>query len=120
MKTQTKQFDTFDNLEDRRELFILFERLGAGLPEEMQRKVRARFIESLIPASENGFDGRPLKATPCSANEAFMMFVHVCGCLGVPIRQAAEKLTEWVKKRAWLHYRESVLSFSDGNFELIA
>ena len=42
---QTKQFDTFDTLEDRRELVILFERLGeqgGGIECPRAREVRAK------------------------------------------------------------------------------
>jgi hypothetical protein len=101
---QTKQFDTFDNLEDRRELVILFEKLGDGLPEKHANEVRAKFLESLIPQSVSGLAETPLQANPekCYPTGAFLLFIAIVGVLGVPIRQAAIQLDEAVRKRAWL------------------
>lgn len=104
---QTKQFDTFDNLEDRRELVILFQKLGEGLPDAMANEVRAKFIEDLIPASVSGLADAPLKADPrqCHPSGAYMLFVQVVGVLGVPIRDAARKLDGVVKRREWMNYK---------------
>ena len=101
---QTKQFDTFDNLEDRRELVILFERLGEGLPEPMAMEVRARFLESLIPHSVGALADKPLKANAaeCTPVGAYLLFVAITGILEVPIADAAQLLTNVVRKREWL------------------
>ncbi len=101
---QTKQFDTYDNREDRRELVILFERLGEGLPEELAREVRARFLESLIPQSYSAMRGAPMKANPneCSAVGAYQLFIAIVGVLGVSIDEAARKLDDTVRRKAWM------------------
>ena len=108
---QTKQFDTFDNVEDRRELVILFQKLGEGLPEAMANEVRAKFIEDLIPQSVSGLADAPLKADPkqCHPSGAYMLFVQVVGVLGVPIREAARKLDGVVKRQEWLRDRRIII-----------
>lgn len=99
---QTKQFGTFDTLGDRKELVILFEKLGEGLPEPQAMKVRAKFLESLIPLSVGTLSGAPWQVTPCSATEAYLLFVQITGVLEVPIATAAKILDATVKKKAWL------------------
>ncbi len=101
----TKQFDTFDNLSDRKELVILFEKLGEGLPDAMQWEVRAKWLESLIPQSVSGRAEAPLQFSPeaCRTGTlAYILFVQIVGVLGVPIRDAARQLDAFVKRKAWL------------------
>ena len=87
------ELQTFDGLDNRREVMILLERLGTD-----QR--RARFLESLIPKSCNGFAGLPMKVTSrCDAVSAYFMLVGVCNELGVPINEAAQKLDRIVRKQ---------------------
>lgn len=86
------EFETFDGLDNRKEIIILLERLGSD-----QR--RARFIESLIPSSLKGFAGHPMKVQGnCDAIAAYFMLVGVCNELGVPINIAAQKLDRLVSK----------------------
>lgn len=104
--TQTKQFDTFDNLADRRELVILFERLGSDLPAQQAREVRAKFLEELatLHAGPLNGDGKPWYVNPdaCDPGGAYMLFVNITGILGVPIKGAAARLDETVRKKSWL------------------
>lgn len=101
---QTKQFSTFDNLGDRRELVILFEKLGEGLPDQLARAVRAGFLESLIPLSYSQMRGSPMKANPaeCSPTGAYQLFIAITGVLGVSIDDAARKLDDVVRRKAWM------------------
>src|ERR1019366_3003755 len=101
---QTKQFDTFDNREDRRELVILFQKLGEGLPETMAREVRAKWLEMLICLSMNNLDKCPIQISPerCSGVGAFQIFTQIVGVLGVPIADAAKLLDNCVRKKGWL------------------
>jgi hypothetical protein len=86
------QLETFDGLDNRREVMILLERLGSN-------ERRARFIESLIPASLNGFAGCPMKVRGvCDPIRAYFMLVGVCNELGVPINEAARRLDQVVRK----------------------
>ena len=97
------QFGAFDNLEDRRELVILFQRLGADLPEPMARQVRAQWLESLIPYSISGLSSVPMKVNPdtCHPVGAYQLFVQIVGVLGVPIDAAARKLEKFVSQHGW-------------------
>ncbi len=80
------ELETFDGLDNRREIMILLERLGTD-----QR--RAKFLESLIPNSLKGFAGCPMKVFgPCNAVTAYYMLVGVTNELGVSINCAARRL----------------------------
>lgn len=105
---QTKQFDTLDTLGDRKELVILFEKLGDGLPEDRARRVRAKFLESLIPLSVGTLSGAPWQVTPCSASEAYLLFVQITGVLEVPIADAAKVLDRFVSKKSWLKNHDEI------------
>ena len=86
------ELTTFDGLDNRREVMLLLDRLGSD-------SRRARFIESLIPHSLQGFAGCPMKVVgACDAVSAYFMLVGVCNELGVPINVAAQKLERLVKK----------------------
>ena len=85
------ELDTFDGLDNRREVMILLYRLGSD-------RRRAEFIESLIPLSLKGFAGCPMKvARHCDPVSAYYMLVGVCNELGVSINEAAKRLEEAVK-----------------------
>ncbi len=101
---QTKQFDTYDNLADRRELVILFQRLGEGLPSPMDREVRKKWLEMLILLSMTGMDECPVKidVEQCTPFGAYQIFVQIVGVLGVPIDDAAKLLDDCVWKKGWL------------------
>jgi hypothetical protein len=80
------EIETFDGLDNRREVMILLERLGSDAR-------RARFLESLIPRSMRGFAGIPMKvAGNCDAVAAYYMLVGVTNELGVSINEAARQL----------------------------
>ena len=90
MKTE---LDTFDGLDNRREIMILLQRLGSD-------ERRAAFLESLIPKSMNGFAGCPMKVRGvCTPISAYHMLVGICNELGVSINEAARRLDRVVKKQ---------------------
>ena len=101
---QTKQFDTYDNLADRLELVILFQRLGEGLPSPMDREVRKKWLEMLILMSMSGMDKCPVEiyVEQCTPVGAYNLFVQFVGVLGVPIDDAAKLLDDCVRKKGWL------------------
>lgn len=101
---QTKQFSTFDTVEDRRELVILFQRLGEGLPSPMDREVRKKWLEMLILMSMSGMDQCPVEidVEQCTPVGAYNLFVQFVGVLGVPIDDAAKLLDDCVRKKGWL------------------
>jgi hypothetical protein len=97
------QFDTFDTLGDRRELVILFQKLGEDLPEALARAARARWLESLIPISVSSLATASMAINPdaCHPVGAYSLFIQIVGVLGVPIRVAAKKLDRFVTLEGW-------------------
>ena len=88
MKTE---LDTFDGLDNRREVMVLLDRLGSD-------RRRAAFLESLIPLSLKGFAGCPMKVVGrCDSVRAYFILVGVCNELGVSINEAARRLEREVK-----------------------
>ena len=86
------ELETFDGLDNRREIMILLQRLGSD-------RRRARFLESLIPSSLKGFAGCPMTVRgACDPVAAYYMLVGVCNELGVPINEAARKLDREVSR----------------------
>ena len=104
------QFDTFDTLGDRRELVILFQRLGADLPEVLAREARAKWLESLMQDSLTM--AAPLHVNPdtCHPIGAYSLFIQIVGVLGVPIRVAAKKLDAYVTRGIWFPNKSSSLT----------
>jgi len=94
-----KQWGTYDTLSDRREIMGLFVRLGDGLPDDLARQRRAKFLQSLMRDSDNGFSLTVPPITPCSAVDAYQLFVAITGCLGVDIDIAARRLEAEVRGR---------------------
>lgn len=89
--SHNSELQTFDGLDNRREVMILLDRLGSD-------RARAKFLESLIPSSLKGFAGCPMKVTNnCDTVSAYFMLVGVCNELGVSINTAAQKLEATVK-----------------------
>ena len=85
------ELDTFDGLDNRREIMILLQRLGSDAR-------RAWFLESLIPNSLKGFAGCPMKVHgTCDPTRAYFMLVAVCNELGVSINEAARLLNDLVR-----------------------
>lgn len=88
------QFDTFDTLEDRRELVVLFQKLGSKSPDP--DAARARWLEDLVKEST---DWRPaVDPASCHPVGAYHLFVQIVGVLGVSIREAAVKLQRAVRE----------------------
>lgn len=95
------QFDSFDGLDNRKEIYILLERLGDGDAGNMRR---AAFLKSLIPLSVSVLAGHmkaslridPSKCTPAGA---YNLFIAITGILGVPIYEAAKKLDREVTRQ---------------------
>lgn len=98
----SQQFDTFDTLDDRRELLLLFQKLGGDLPEIQARGIRAKWLQSLITDSLS-MPNAPLQVNPdaCHPVGAYSLFVQIVGVLGVPIRVAAIALDRYVTNRGW-------------------
>ena len=87
------ELETFDGLDNRREVMILLQRLGSD-------RRRGQFLESLIPNSLRSFAGCPMKVTGhCDPTTAYYMLVGVCNELGVSINTAARKLDKVVSKQ---------------------
>lgn len=85
------EIETFDGLDNRREVVILLERLGSD-------RRRAKFLESLMPKSINGFAGCPVQVRgTCDPIAAYFVLVGICNELGVPINYAAQKLEAIVR-----------------------
>jgi hypothetical protein len=94
----SKQFGTFEGLDNRKAVMDMFRRIGHGDPEEVAAAKRACFLESLMRASTMpGMAGKPCRITPCSPADAYIEFVAITGCLGVDIDLAAKKLEEVVR-----------------------
>lgn len=87
------ELETFDGLDNRREVMILLERLGSD-------RRRAAFLEGLIPSSAKGFADVPMTVCgPCDPVAAYYMLVGVCNELGVSINEAARLLDAEVSGR---------------------
>ncbi len=87
------ELETFDGLDNRREVMILLQRLGTD-------QQRAKFLESLIPSSLKGFAGCPMKVQgKCDPVTAYYMLVGVCNELGVSINEAARRLDRVISKQ---------------------
>ncbi len=84
------QFDTFDNLEDRRELMILFQKLPSD-------QARADWLASLIKTGKFGAYEPEVNPASCHPVGAYHLFVQIVGVLGVPIREAAVALDRHVR-----------------------
>lgn len=91
------QFQSFDGLDNRRELMLLFQRLGDPLPEVLKRDKRAEFLRRIVRMSNNGFAEKQVKIKPCDAVEAYFTFTAITGCLGVSIDRAAKMLEDAVR-----------------------
>ena len=98
MRYDSGQFKSFDGLDNRREIIILFQRLGEGLPDVIANQWRAKWLQSLIPHSVSGMATAPLIVQPCDPIEAYRLFVAITGVLGVPIDKAAKMLDEEVTR----------------------
>ena len=92
-----QQFGTFDNLEDRREIFRMLKRIGHGKSEDEAAAERGEFVRSLIAGSEPFSAHGCLQTRPTSPWEAYQEFVALTGVLGVPIEDAAQKLEDYVR-----------------------
>lgn len=99
MRYDTCQYGSFDALDNRREVFILFERLGLGLTEADGNERRAAFLRKLLTFSENGFAEKMVQITPCNAVDAYRIFGAITGCLGVNVDKAAKLLDNVVRKQ---------------------
>ena len=86
------ELESFDGLDNRREIMVLLQRLGSD-------SKRAKFLESLIPNSAKGFAGVPMKVQGnCDPIAAYYMLVGITNELGVSINQAARLLDREVSR----------------------
>lgn len=89
MKTELESFDGLDN---RREIMILLDRLGSDA-------ARAEFLCQLVKKSQNGFAGSPVQVVNhCDSITAYFMMVSICNELGVSVNYAAKRLDKLVSK----------------------
>ena len=92
MPGQRSELETFDGLDNRREVMILLDRLGSDVR-------RAKFLESLIPSAYKGFAECPMKVNGnCSTISAYHMLIGLCNELGVSINEAARRLDKVVSR----------------------
>ena len=92
MGRRKSELETFDGLDNRREIMSMLFRLGSD-------KRRAAFIESLIPLSLKGFARVTVKVNGnCDPVAAYYMLVGVCNEIGVSINEAARRLEKLVKQ----------------------
>lgn len=92
MPAVKSELDTFDGLDNRREVMILLDRLGSD-------ERRARFLLSLVPASATGFANVPAEFHGrCDAVTAYFMLVAVCNEVGVSVNEAARRLDRVVSR----------------------
>lgn len=86
------ELQTFDGLDNRRELMLLLQRLGSDA-------ARAEFLCRLAGHSRNGFAAAPVRvANHCSPIAAYFMLVGLCNEVGVSVNEAARLLELEVKK----------------------
>jgi hypothetical protein len=98
MYYDSAQFGSFEGLDNRKTILDLFKRMGHGLTDEMAGMRRAGFLQGLLNLSQNGWSQKPSIVDPCSAAEAYQLFVAITGVLGVEINQAAVLLEEVVRQ----------------------
>lgn len=85
------EIDTFDGLDNRRELMILLQRLGSD-------ERRAAFLTRLSVKSRAGFAAcRFQVVNQCDPVSAYYMLVGCCNELGVSINDAAQLLEREVR-----------------------
>jgi hypothetical protein len=96
MRYDSQQFGAFDGLDNRKELMRLFGKLGEGLSEEQGCSRRQRFLQGLLKTAPK-FGQKPFEVSPCTAVEAYHLFVAITGVLGVPIDEAAQQLERAVR-----------------------
>ena len=94
-----KQFGTFDTLEDRRELLILLDKLGGGLPDELAKEKRAAWLQWLARKCKGLPDTAKVNPRVCHPTGAYQLFVHIVGVLGVRIEDAAKWLEDEVRRQ---------------------
>jgi hypothetical protein len=93
------QFGAFDGRDNRKTVLELFVRLGNGLPDAVANIRRAGFLQALLSESRNGFASKPMTVGPCTAVEAYHLFVAICGVLGVPVETGAKLLEQRIRRR---------------------
>ena len=66
---------------------------------EQGNSARAGFLQGLIKLSGNCFAEKACIVSPCSAVDAYFLFVAITGCLSVDIDMAAKVLERVVRER---------------------
>jgi hypothetical protein len=89
-----RQFGSFDGKDNRKSVVELFTRMGDGLEESIAACRRARFLQWLIKVGGGPFEKAPCLVSPCTAVEAYLLFVNITGCMGIEIEDAAKLLEE--------------------------
>lgn len=88
--------ETFDGLDNRKTVFMLFARAGVGPQAD---RVRKRMLERLVKLADNCFAEKMVEFTPCNTTEAYHGFTQICWALGVPINEAAIELERFIAGR---------------------
>lgn len=92
------QFGTFDGLDNRRQLFELFRRLGHGLTHDEACARRGLAIQHLLGMATCPTT-KAARANPMTALQAYAAFTGITGVLGAPIDAAAIALENEVRKQ---------------------
>ncbi len=59
MRYDACQFGSFEGLDNRKTVMVLFNRLGRGLTDDLAGMRRAGFLQGLLQRSSSGFAGKP-------------------------------------------------------------
>lgn len=94
--------EAFDGLDNRKTIVDLFVRFGKGHSFKEAGEKRAGFLKAMLQLSTKGFGTLPVEITPCSAGEAYHLFVAICNSLGVNIEWGARILEDVVRQDAAL------------------
>lgn len=87
------ELDTFDGLDNRREVMLLLDRLGTD-------QDRANFLSNLVKRSRCGFAGCQVRVVEtCDPVAAYFMFISCCNELGVSVNEGARLLEQEVRKK---------------------
>ncbi len=107
MRNDSGQFGSFDGADNRKELFILIERIGHSLPAALADECRAQFVREVVRDSCGGFGGKTVAVQPMGAVECYQMLVSIAANLDIDINWIAKRLEQAVAKqdkRPWSHW----------------
>ena len=94
MSGKLAQFGGSDGLDHSREVQRLLAHLGQG-PHADRR--RAAFLRSLLPSGDPWCAHLPALVAPCDAVQAYFLLLQIIAVLGVPIKEAFDRLERFTK-----------------------